>query len=285
MKFLREPLVQFLLIGAVLFGLGYARKGGDSRHEIVVSAGKIAQLTQQFQAVWMRPPTRQELEGLIESYVREEVFYREAVARGLDQDDQVIRRRLMTKLQFVTEDLLTQAEPSDSELGAWLAANPDRVRRDPVFTFSQVYVRTDARGPDAAAALAGRLLAQLRGPGGDARAEQLGDRSMLEHDFRLEHRDIALKFGDGFAAALDSAPVGRWSGPIPSGYGLHLVLVRERTPGFVPPLAEVRSQVLRELQNQRRESGLDSLYRKMRGNYHVSVVRPAPPTDSSGAAR
>jgi hypothetical protein len=102
MRFLREPLVQFLLIGVVLFGLGYARKGGDSRHEIVVSAGKIAQLTQQFQALWMRPPTRQELDGLIESYVREDVFYREAIAMGLDQDDQVIRRRLMNKLQFVT---------------------------------------------------------------------------------------------------------------------------------------------------------------------------------------
>ena len=257
MKFLREPLVQFLLIGAVLFGLGYARKGGDSRHDIVVSAGKIAQLTQQFQAVWTRPPTRQELEGLIESYVREEVFYREAVAMGLDQDDQVIRRRLMTKLQFVTEDQLTQAEPSDSELAAWLAANPDKVRRDPLFTFSQRYA-----------------------------ANQRGDRTVLDHDFtRIERRDVALKFGDEFAAALDSAPVGRWSGPVRSGYGLHMVLVRERTPGSVPPLAEVRSQVVRELQNQRRERGLDSLYKQMKGNYHVSVVWPTSSTDSSGAAR
>ena len=276
MKFLREPLVQFLLIGAVLFGLGYARTGSDSRREIVVSAGRISQLTQQFQTVWMRPPTRQELEGLIQNYVREEVFYREAMAMGLDQDDQVIRRRLMNKLQFVTEDLLSQAEPTDSELTAWLAANPDKVRRDPLFTFSQVYVATDARTPEAAAALAGRLLAELRAPGGDARAADLGDRTMLEHDFtRMERRDVGLKFGDQFAAALDSTPVGRWSGPIPSGYGLHLVLVRERTPGSIPPLAEVRSQVLRELQNQRRENGLDSLYHRMKGNYHVSVVWPA----------
>ena len=111
MKFLREPLVQFLLIGAVLFGVGRVRAGGGSAGGIVVSAGKITQLAQRFETVWMRPPTRQELEGLVDEYVREEVFYREARAMGLDEDDPVIRRRLMTKLQFVSEDLVTTVEP------------------------------------------------------------------------------------------------------------------------------------------------------------------------------
>ena len=284
MRLLREPLVQFLLIGAALFAFSYARGDGGSSSEIVVSAGRIAQLTEQFQTVWMRPPTRQELEGLVDGYVREEVFYREAIAMGLDRDDQVIRRRLTNKLQFVSEDLLMQAEPADSELVAWLAANPDKVRRDPLFAFSQVYIATDRRGPEAARAIATRLLDQLRRSGAAVRADQFGDRTMMEHEYTgVERRDVALKFGDGFTAALDSVPVGQWSGPIESGYGLHLVLVRERTPGSVPPLREVRDQVLREVQNERRVRGLDALYEQMKDNYQVSVLWPS--ADSTGVSR
>jgi len=278
MKFLREPLVQFLLIGAGLFAFGYARGDRSADRDIVVTRGKIAQLTEQFRTVWMRPPTRAELEGLVDGYVREEVFYREARTMGLDQDDQVIRRRLMNKLQFVSEDLLLQAEPSDSELVAWLQAHPDAVRRDPVLTFSQVYVATDRRGPAAAHALAGRLLAQLQRLGPDVRADGIGDRTMLEPDFTsIERRDVALKFGDGFAASLDSLPVGQWSGPVESGYGLHLVLIRDRVPGRVPPFAEIRGTVLREVQNERRLKGMEQLYETMRTNYDVSVEWPDQP--------
>ena len=287
MKFLREPLVQFLLIGAVLFGLGYARSGSGSSGEIVVSSGKVTQLAQQFQTVWMRPPTRAELEGLLDGYVREEVFYREAVAMGLDRDDQVIRRRLMNKLQFVSEDLLTQAEPTDSELVAWMHAHPDAIRRDPVLSFAQVYVSTDRRSVEDANAAALRLLARLRRQGANARVEALGDRTMLEPEVdRMDLRDVALKFGEEFAAALDSVTVGQWSGPIESGYGLHLVLVRQRTPGAIPPLAEVRSQVMRELQNERRLTGMDTLYEQMKDKYRVSIEWPVPATgDTSGAPR
>jgi hypothetical protein len=275
MKLLREPLVQFLLIGAILFAVGRVRSGGGASGEIVVSAGKVTQLSQRFETVWMRPPTRPELEGLVGEYVREEVFYREARAMGLDVDDPVIRRRLMTKLQFVSEDLVTTAEPSDSDLAAWLAANPDKVRRDPILTFAQVYVATDRRGTEAAQAESARLLSLLRSRGPDAPADQLGDRTMLEHEFtRMERRDVALKFGDGFAATLDSIPAGTWSGPVESGYGLHLVLIRERVPGAVPLLAEVRDVVLREVQHEQRVKGVEQLYQQMREKYDVSVQWP-----------
>lgn len=276
MKFLREPLVQFLLIGAVLFLVG--RSGGDGAGGIVVSAGRVTQLAQRFETVWMRPPTRPELQGLVDEYVREEVFYREARAMGLDVDDPVIRRRLTTKLQFVSEDLVTTAEPADSDLVAWLATHPDRVRRDAILSFAQVYVATDSRGTEAAMAESARLLALLRSREPNAPADQLGDRTMLEHEFaRMERRDVALKFGDEFALALDSIPVGAWSGPVESGYGLHLVLIRERVPGAVPNLAEVRDVVLREVQNERRINGVETLYQQMRKKYDVTIEWPGAP--------
>ncbi len=278
MKFLREPLVQFLLIGVALIALGTAR-GGASSSEIVVTGGRIAQLSQQFRTVWMRPPTRTELEGLVNEYVKEEVFYREALAMGLDQDDQTIRRRLMNKLQFVSEDLILLAEPADSELVAWMAAHPDAVRRDPLLSFAQVYVSPDRRGAEGARTEAARLLTRLRGLGPSAPTGALGDRTMLEPEFsRIERRDLALKFGDAFAAALDSIPVGQWSGPVESGYGLHLVLIRERVPGSIPPFAEVRNVVLREVQNERRLRGMDRLYETMRTRYDVLVEWPGGDT-------
>lgn len=281
LNLLREPLVQFLLIGAALFAFGRAR-GGTSAAEIVVSRGKIDQLTEQFRAVWLRPPTRAELDGLISGYVKEEIFYRQALAMGLDQDDQVIRRRLTNKLQFVSEDLANQTEPSDSELVAWMQAHPEAVRREPVLSFAQVYVATDRRGDDGARAEAARLLSRLRSAGPGGRSDGLGDRTMLEPEFtRVERRDVALKFGDVFATALDSLPMGGWSGPVESGYGLHLVLIRERIPGSMPSLAEARPVVLREVQNERRLRGMDQLYEKMRAGYQVRVEWPG--ADSAGA--
>ncbi len=125
---LREPLLHFLLLGALLFALdAWLRPApiADSGGEIVVSEGRIRNLAQGFRRTWQRPPTRAELDGLIQDYIREEVLYREAVALGLDQDDTVIRRRLRQKMEFVSDDAAALETPSDQDL-ADLARCPSR---------------------------------------------------------------------------------------------------------------------------------------------------------------
>ena len=147
-RILREPLLHFLLLGAAIFAAYslVSQRSGDEPGNIVISAGQVAAIELGFTRTWHRPPTRDELEGLIRDRVREEVYYREAMALGLDKDDTIIRRRLRQKMEFLTDDVVAQAQPTDAELNAYLTAHPDSFRVQREFTFSQVYLNPDKHG-------------------------------------------------------------------------------------------------------------------------------------------
>ena len=185
-------------------------------------------MRESFTRTRQRPPTREEWEGLIRARVREEVYYREALALGLDKDDSIIRRRLQQKMEFVSDDIAAQAQPTDAELNAYLQAHPDKFRVEPRVTFRQVYLNPEKHGKslarDAAQLLAtvepGRRQDRHLGAGRSAHA-----RSRVH---ALPAGEVARLFGDKFAATLDGLPPGRWQGPVESAYGVHLVFVSER---------------------------------------------------------
>ncbi len=273
-RIIKEPLLHFLLLGAGLFiAFGVMQKPGnrEGSGSIVVTMGQVENLAATFAKTWQRPPTPQELAGLVRNYVREEVFYREAIALGLDKDDTVIRRRLSQKMEFVSEDIAAQAEPSDTELTAYLEAHPDSYRVEPRFTFRQVYLNP-ARHGEHLARDATQLLAQLNRAGAEADATQFGDPWLLEHQFAAESAtDIGKQFGEQFAAELLELTPGQWQGPVESGYGVHLVCVSERTEGRVPPLAEVRDAVRRDWDNARRLEMNDKFYQELLKRYTVTI--------------
>jgi hypothetical protein len=126
----REPLLHFLLLGGVIFGVFalVSRNDASRPGEIVVTEGRIASLGTAFARVWHRPPTGPELDGLMRDYVRDEVLAREALALGLDRDDTIIRRRLRQKLEFVSEDVAALAEPTEEQLHTYLKQHPDAFR-------------------------------------------------------------------------------------------------------------------------------------------------------------
>ena len=162
---LREPLLHFLVIGAAIFFLYRVVSGEEEGpREIVVTEAQIESLAEGFARTWMRPPTAEEIRGLVDDYVREEVYYREAMALGLDRDDTVIRRRLRQKMEFVSDDIAAVKEPTDAELQAYLEANTPAFVDPPTFTFEQLYFSSDRRG-EAALADAQRVLAQLNAGG------------------------------------------------------------------------------------------------------------------------
>ena len=276
MKLLREPLVHFLLLGAGLFLL-FGMVGGSEdapTDRIVISNGRIEQLTEIFMRTWQRPPTEEELTGLIENHIREEVYYREALAMGLDRDDTIVRRRLRQKLEFLTDDLLADAEPTPEELEAYLDEHADAFRRPTRVSFQQIYLDPDRRGEQAVAD-AESLLARLDGTGSEVDPTGLGDALLLPGDFtEVAETEVAHRFGRDFAAALTELPVGRWSGPVESGFGLHLVLIRQREPGSLPSLAEVRDSVEREWRNARREEATEAFYARLRERYDISIELP-----------
>jgi hypothetical protein len=275
-RLLGEPLLHFFVLGAGLFGL-FALVGGpfgDRRARIVVTPGQIEHLATTFARTWQRPPTPLELDALIDDHIRDEVYAREAATLGLDRDDLVVRRRLRQKMEFLTEEAEASAPPSDDELAAFLAAHAERYRVEPRLAFRQVYLSRDRRGEQAEAD-ARAALARLAGAGPDAEVSTLGDPLLLPDDVRLSSRsEIARLFGEQFARRLLEAEPERWVGPIESGYGVHLVYVREREDGRTPPLREVRDAVLRDWEAEQRQAMLEAAYRKLLEHYVVTVERP-----------
>lgn len=276
----REPLIHFLVLGAALFlADAWVRPAAApaANTEIVVSEARIRNLAQNFRRTWQRPPTRQELEGLVEGHVREEVLYREALALGLDRDDTIIRRRLQQKMEFISEEAAALAQPTDQELEQYLAAHADAFRAEPRATFAQVYLNPGKRGT-ALALDAARLLGTLSAGSGTVDIAGMGDRLlMLEPRYEnASTSEIARLFGAGFAEALVRQPVGEWTGPVASGYGVHLVKVEKLTPGGTPALDEIRPFVTREWSNAKRQEIAKAFYEKLRSKYTVSVQMPEP---------
>ena len=188
-RLLREPLLHFLLLGAATVRptASWPSAAGSEPGEIVVTQGQSSRWRSASLAPGSGRPRREELEGLIRDHVREEVYYREAMALGLDQDDTIIRRRLRQKMEFLTEDVAAQAEPTDDELSAYLKAHPDAFRVERRFTFSQVYLNPDSHGEHLARDAA-QLLAQLNQAGGEADVSALGDPFLLEPHVRRRCR-------------------------------------------------------------------------------------------------
>ena len=276
-SWLREPLVHFLLIGAGLFVLYSLLNRGerDAPLDIVVSEARVEALAENFARTWMRPPTAQEMRGLIDDYVAEEVYYREAVAMGLDRDDLVIRRRLRQKMEFISADVAAATPPTDAQLQAYLEQHAEKFLMPPRLAFQQVYFSTGSRG-EGAAHDAEKLLAELGAGRGPADPLEAGDPTLLPPTMEAAApQDIADAFGREFAAAIEEAPLGQWSGPIPSGFGMHVVKVERREAGAAPTLAEIRPLVQREWEAEQRKTVEMALLDKLRARYDVRVEGPA----------
>jgi hypothetical protein len=210
--------------------------------------------------------------------VREEVYLREAIALGLDKDDSVIRRRLRQKMEFVSEDITAQREPTDAELNAYLQAHVDLFRIEPRFTFQQIYLNPEKHGAHLERD-AQRLLARLNHFDGRIDTSMAGDSSLIEHEFTAAPTGkIAKVFGDKFAATLADLNSNRWYGPIESGYGQHLVLINDRIDGRSPELAEVYDSVRREWESAQRQETNEKFYQSLLKRFTVIIEQPEPTT-------
>jgi hypothetical protein len=288
-RVVREPLIHFLLLGAALF-IAYTvlhGTGDAGGREIVVTPGQLEHLAESFVRINQRPPTPEELRGLVSDYVRGEVYNREALALGLDRDDPVIRNRLRQKMQFLSEDVAALAQPTDEQLRAYLQTHADNFRVEQHYTFSQVYFNPDRRR-DHLAYDARQALETLRAGGAGAVPAALGDPFLLDSGFEsLPSTEVSKEFGDAFAKRLAALPIGTWQGPIESGYGEHLVLLQARTAGRMPTLEEARAAVTREWVNDERLRANEAFYQGLLKRYKVVIQEPndSVTTRNTGAAR
>jgi peptidyl-prolyl cis-trans isomerase C len=284
-RVLREPLVHFIALGAVLFAAYAALDGGSTpaptSNQIELTVGDLRQLEIAFASQWQRPPTADEMVGLVESRVREEILYREALALGLDKDDTIVKRRMAQKMEFLAEDVADAREPTPGELEAWFDQHTDQFAEPARVTFRHLYFSPDRRGAGAHDD-AVRALEKLGGTPEDSPATKpLGDPFMFP-DYLADRssEQVAKDFGPSFARALFALPPGSWQGPIESGYGWHLIFLETSTPGRVPAFEEVEPEVRTSWNAEQHAQAWSRAYEKMRAKYQL--VLPAPPAGTDG---
>jgi len=282
-RLLREPLVHFLFLGALLF-VAYdflnADSGMDS-NRIVVDDGVVTNLVQRYAAVWQRQPTAKELRGLIDSYIHEEVLYREGVALGLQDNDVVVKRRVRQKMDVLAEESEREAAPTDADLQAYLDKHAEDYALPAEVSFEQVMFDPKKHAGQVEAVLAEARTALADG----VDIMSIGDMTLLpQKQSRTYMEHVERNFGEEFARALTALPLGTWQGPVQSVFGLHLVRVTKRIPGRPATLSEARAAVERDWEHDRRIKAADDYYRKALGNYHVMVTADLPAAGSDPVA-
>ncbi len=270
LRLLREPLLHFLAIGGLIFLLFAAVD--DTRDAltdvIVVTPERIDRLAAGFSSVWKRMPTDDELDALIDEHVREEVYYRVALALGLDRNDTIVRRRLRQKMEFLTDSGADLLQPAAGELEAYIAANEQAFRRGPRLAFQQIYLG-ETPGPES---IARSLNAVQSDPATDPSA--LGERTLLPAGLGLSPPNaIDGVFGRGFFERLAELPPGVWAGPVSSAFGLHLVRVLDSPPARTPPLEEIRDNVLRNWKAAKGRELRELYYARLRERFIVEIRR------------
>ena len=280
-KLYKEPLLHFLIIGALIFVLFSTVSKDEIRvsdNKIVVTAADIERLSNNWSKKWNRPPTEAELKGLVDSYIKEEVYYREALALGLDQNDTILRRRLMQKMEFLSNDLAELNQPDETALNKYFLDNQERYELPAQVSFTHIYFSLDKRGAkvveDAESVLSGLDL---------PRAPELGDTFMMQYDFVQETPfEVERLFGKDFTEQLFTLGTNTWLGPIESGYGFHLVRISEKIDSSIPELASVIDKVRTDLMFEQKKKMNEEIYEKFKERYEI-VVEDMP--KQSGMAK
>lgn len=279
-KVLREPLLHFLLIGLALFAVyGWMNRGRTSNgnYQIVLSMDDLKQLDISFVSQWHRQPTPDEFRGLVESFIRQEVLYREGLAMGLDKDDTIVKRRMAQKMEFLSEDVAGTHEPTTEELKNWYKTHAQKFALADRATFRHLFFGFDRRGQNAQIDAVSALAKLSGAPENSPLAKSLADPFMFQDYYGDRAPDqLAKEFGPSFAIGLFKLKPGAWQGPIESGYGWHLVWIESITPGRVPAFEEVEPDVKTAWLADQKAIEWQKAYDKMRARYVVLAPQPPP---------
>jgi parvulin-like peptidyl-prolyl isomerase len=264
----REPLLHFLVAGALLFA-AYAWLQGEEIEEprtVRVSAAEVNWLREAWTRQWQRPPSEDELRGLVTGHLKEVLLAREALALDLGDNDTVIRRRLAQKMEFLVQDTARLVAPGDDELRRYFGINAARYRAPARTSFTQIFFRTEAAAHKGRAELATK------------RTDELGDSSLLEREHsEADEQAVASQFGDAFSRAVVGLEAGRWHGPIASAYGFHLVRVSARQEARPLPFEEARPQLIEDWQREQQAKAAERFLAGLLKKYDVVADKSVEP--------
>ena len=266
MRILREPLLHFMVLGALVFVAARERDGDAGRYRIDAGPEQRARIATTYLQQYGVPPTESQVRYLLDQYVRSEILFREGLALGLDRDDEIVRRRVVQKIEFLNED--TDAiDANDRELEKFFASHQSRYVTPATVSFTQVYFSADPRGEAEAHHRADAALATLR----KGAAVTPGDRFEGGNDLTgLNDADAQRLFGDSqLSAALFSAAADEWAGPFRSAFGWHLVRIERRDPTQVPPLESVKDRVRADYLTAERDRRNEAEFKRLASKYRI----------------
>jgi len=271
---MKNPIVHILLFGSLLAVLWLVivgpPAGGVGSKQVIITDSDIEQLASSFMRQWQREPTSEELRGLLESFVRDEVLYREALARDYDVDDGAVRRAMLLKMEFLGQSQADNVDPSEAEIESYFAFRREKYRVPQVLSFVHLFFSADMRGAtvsdDARA-----TLPQLEGLGPNQDlVSQYGDPFLLRYNYVAQsEREIRSEFGVGFTEEILQLEPDGWAGPIQSGYGYHLVYVYGRTESYVPEWQAIRSSIERDMLFEAQRAAGELFYTEILRNYQI----------------
>ena len=270
-------VLKVFALGALLAGLVWAVQGppgsDGSRPEIIITEAEVAHQLARWERLWRRPPTNEELRQAIDSYVRNEILYREALARDMDREDPRVRIALIQKMQMLAAGQADARGVTEKEISAFFSLRKEKYRIPARVSLIQVFFRDGENSR----ARAEKLLSQFQEQEpSEAILREAGDSTMLETvQEAVTALDLEKLFGTDFTAEVLSLTEGKWSGPVRSGYGLHVVKIFDRTPGRIPELAEVRDKVKSDLQYEARRAAQEQGYQEIAGKYRVVISNGA----------
>ncbi|MEW6683486.1 MAG: peptidylprolyl isomerase [Nitrospirota bacterium] len=266
-RWLKEPLLHFLLIGGLLFSAYAWLNRGEAEPRVVrITAAEVDWLKETWARQWQRPPDERELRGLVTDYLKEELLAREAQELGLDENDTVVRRRLAQKMEFLVQDTAQLAEPAEEELRRLYDIDRVRYVTPARISFSQLYFKTESASQQGLKALAA-----------DPAAEP-GERTLLERDYTgVDEQTVTSLFGPEFTDRVFTLQSGSWQGPVKSGYGFHLVWIDVREAAEPRPFEEVRAQVAEEWRHAQQTQANKQFFASLFKKYDIQLDESVKP--------
>lgn len=272
-RLIKEPLFHFFIIGTVIFIIAGYTINKKNSYNIVIDKNVAAKLSLAWKTQFGKLPDNDELKIAADQYIRQEILIREAIELGLDKDDEIIRRRLEQKMEFIQKDNINVPDPDDSQLEKYYEENGNKFKEPSKVSFTHIYFNPDNGGNTEAMNRAIEVKKSLDSKPETIRAPELGDRFSLLFDYNdIDKPESISLFGNSpFSDSVFTSPVNKWSGPFPSGYGWHLVYVNGKSDPVIPPLEMIKTKVLGFYRNDKLTELNDEEFNKIAEKYSVEI--------------
>ena len=267
-KLWKEPLLHFLLLGFLLFALySIVNKQNDSDNIIMIDDYDMNNIIASWEMQWKRLPTDEELKSLVDQNIKQEIFYQEAIKMKLDHNDEIIKRRLAQKMEFLSNDLATINEPTDKELKRFYDAHFEDYLTPYLYSFYQIICKQDNRTDPKNDA------EQILSKYSNASFEEMKNKGdVLPFPYYFENIDaneLNRQLGMQFSKALETTKINGWMGPISSGFGYHLVYIVEKKGPQIPDFESVKKELLGDLEYENQKNLNEQILNELKKNYII----------------